>query len=215
MTDKPVFKATLPPANRKKRDLDRYATEIGHLAIKWNDLHETLVQILRTILPSKHELDRVVDAIWHSTHNDGAQRKMLRAAVGADRTIDKTIAAEITWLLNQIDNFLTDKRNNTFHTPFIAASSDNSGSSWCFIPNFFSCSPRAQRLEGKDLLSEFKWYRDYANALAIRAHEIVWAMTFREPLPDRPSLPHLGQRRTRKAKNQKSTGKPRKPRPQS
>ena len=214
MQDATVIKIRLPSEKRKKRDVDRYAVEIGRLAIQWNDLHELLSRILGIILPSKHYLDSVAAAIWHSTHNDSAQRKMLRAAVAADRTIDRSIASEILWLLNQVDNFLADKRNDAFHTPFIVAGSENA-KSWLLIPHIFTSSPRARKLKGKNLLNEFKWYTDYANALTTRANHIAWAMKTGKPLPDRPSLPHLGQRRTRKAKNQKSTRKPRKPRPQS
>jgi hypothetical protein len=205
----------LPSEKRRTRDINKYAKEIGSIAILWNQLHDDLANILGQLLPSPNPLDQLAQSIWYSTSSDYAQRQMLRAATLAHRGLDQDTKDKIVWLLNKIDNFLADKRNDAMHTPLITTGAQDS-KSWLLVANaFWTQSPRAKKMDGKDLLKEFRWYADYTSALATHAKAIERALIQSKPLPDKPALPNLGQRWTHRASNKKTPAKRRRPPPQS
>jgi hypothetical protein len=203
----------LPSEKRRTRDINKYAKEIGSIAILWNQLHDDLANILGQLLPSPNPLDQLAQSIWYSTSSDYSQRQMLRAATSAHRGLDKDTKEKIIWLLNKIDNFLADKRNDAMHAPLITTSAHDS-KSWLLIANaFWTQSPRAKKMDGKDLLKEFRWYADYTSALAMHAKAIERALIQSKPLPDKPALPNLGQRWIHRASNKKKPAKRHRPRP--
>jgi hypothetical protein len=197
----------LPSERTRTRDINKYAKEIGSIAILWNQLHDDLANILGCLLPSQNPLDYLAQSVWYSTNSDYAQRQMLRSATAAHSGLPTDTKTKIVWLLNKIDHFLADKRNDAMHTPFITAASHDS-TSWLLIANsVWTRSARAQKLHGKDLLSEFAWYADYTSALAMYAKAIERALIQSKPLPDKPFLPHLKPRSIRNSSSKKNTGK--------
>jgi hypothetical protein len=204
-----------PPERKRTRDINKYAKEIGSIAILWNQLHDDLANILGFLLPSKNPHDFIAQAMWYSTTSDHAQRKMLRAAISAHSGVEPEAKKKLTWLLDKVDNFLADKRNDAFHTPFITAVSDDTLSHLLIANHLFTQSPRAKKLRDKDLLKEFKWYANYTSALAMYAKQLERALIAGKPLPDKPDLPHLGQRWIGRAIRPKNTRKPRQPPPRS
>jgi hypothetical protein len=191
------------PRKRQKRDIDRYAVELGYLAINWNNLHEHLAQIFEASFPSTKKNDRLALAVWHSVNSDLAQRKMLRAIADRAQHLGVASKEEIIWLLNKADSF-ADRRNDAIHSPFIPA---NATTYWALVPDMMSFSPRARKLNNKDLLKEFKWYADSVRTLSAHAYRIARSLETAKPLPERPSLPILGQRRSISPKVRKSAGR--------
>jgi hypothetical protein len=93
----------------------------------------------------------------------------------------------IFWLLKQVDDALAGHRNDAIHSPL----SFMTGPFGTVLePSRFSGSPRAKGLTGKDLMSEFKWYRERADVLANYAAKIHAALRLPErPWPEIPALP--------------------------
>ena len=204
-----------PPERKRTQDIYKYAKEIGSITILWNQLHDNLANILGFLLPSQNPLDFIAQSMWYSTTSDHAQRKMLRAAIDAHSGIEPDAKTKLIWLLDKVDNFLADKRNDALHTPFITGLSEDSRSHLLLANHEFTQSPRAKKLRDKDLLKEFKWYANYASALAVYAKYLEQALIAGRPLPDKPDLPHLGQRWIGRAILPKSTRKSRRPEPRS
>ncbi|WP_206778798.1 hypothetical protein, partial [Salmonella enterica] len=67
-----IVKIHMPPEKRRTRDINKYAKEIGSIAILWNQLHDDLSNILGFLLPSQNPIDQIAQAIWYSTSNDYA-----------------------------------------------------------------------------------------------------------------------------------------------
>jgi len=188
---------------RLKRDVDKYAVEIGRLCLAWNEMHERLANILDIILPSKNELDRLSERIWHSQASDLSQRKMLSAAASKSRTLDHDVKIRIKWLVDSIDAF-ADKRNNAIHAPLLPS---NAETHWALAPEFGSSSKRARNLEGKDLLQEFRWYVKYVKELRKFTTRLHIALKSGRPMPEIPILPSRELSRTRGARTRKAPRK--------
>jgi hypothetical protein len=180
-----------------------YAVELGYLIYAWNRLHERLAALFFAV--GTFENREVAHAIWHSTPSDLAQRKMLRAAAETGLKKDCRAQKEIIWLLDQIDKSLSDKRNNALHTPFMMMVS-NLGIT--LDVDWTSLAPRTSKLRGKDLIKEFAWYQEYTDALSAYVQEIrVFLPRAPEAWPERPLLPHLGQKTSHTESTQKKKNK--------
>lgn len=128
---------------------------------------------------------------------------MLKAAVEAARRahlFDRPrVAEDILWLLQRVNEF-AERRNDVVHSPFSIINPPNE------VPYFdsmwFTGNPRATRLRNKDLLKEFKWYRNYAQTLADFAYAVFYARSSPyRPWPVRPLLPTQGQKKSRPTRN--------------
>jgi hypothetical protein len=170
-------------------------TELGSLVYSWNRLHETLSALFEAIV--KSETPQLPLAIWHSTDNDSAQRKMLRAATEAAIHLPGNVKDRIVWILNTIDDPLRFKRNDALHAPlaFITGVVNDAVTTWVHA-DVFSASPRAKALREKNLIKEFKEYAEMAIMLAEHSGHLLKAIG--DPtyaLPGKPSLPHAHRKR--------------------
>jgi hypothetical protein len=171
------------------------AAEIGFLLREWNWLHEKLGDLFCTIIADTHP--KVSRAIWYSVPNDRNQRGMLKAAASIAFSHDTPIFQEIDWLLEQT-RLTGTQRDDAAHSPYSVVI----GEPMEVIAYHFHGHPRAKNLKSKELLSEFKRYREktvilsrYATALEtyVSKHRLPgsqwvdWTQT--PPLPKQPSLP--------------------------
>jgi hypothetical protein len=174
--------------------MEPYVMALGKVAHAWNYLQEALGQLFCAV--TGLEEMNIGTAIWHSTTNDRAQREMLRAAVNA--TSHKRLTADLPkakedliWLLNQADK-VAEQRNNAIHAPM---SVSISGREIELTPAFYYGNPRAHKLMGRDILTEFAWYEHCADTLTLFAREARQAIgRASAPWPGRPQLPTLRPR---------------------
>jgi hypothetical protein len=167
-----------------------YGSELGNVVYSWNRLHEMLSSLFEAIV--KSETPQLPLAIWHSTDNDSAQRKMLRAATEVATNLPGNVKDRIVWILNTIDDPLRFKRNDALHAPlaFVTGVVNDVVTTWVHA-DVFSASPRAKALREKNLIKEFKEYAETAIMLAKHSEHLLKAIG--DPtyaLPGKPPLPH-------------------------
>jgi hypothetical protein len=189
-----------------KKKMIPYVMALGKVAHAWNYLQESLGQMFSTVTGLE---ERTGEAIWHSTANDRAQREMLRAAVRVSwdpkLTTELPKAKEdIKWLLDKA-NSVAEQRNNAIHAPMSVAIGQNEIE---LFPVVYHGNPRAHKLIGKDILTEFEWYEKSAETLTrfarhVRAAIIDSGVSW----PDRPQMPALQQKTTQKTPRRKSAEK--------
>ena len=101
-----ILKAIKPTPEKTVADafslLDSHAADIGHVALAWNHLHETLGELFVAILRSDRGM--VAFAAWQAVASDRSKRAMLISA--AQQRVDKhaKIAAEIKWACDQMNS---------------------------------------------------------------------------------------------------------------
>jgi hypothetical protein len=177
-----------------------YVAALGQLALAWNDLQESCAALFWTVMsPPPQEGDFVNYTpllVWHSVRSDRSQREMLRAAALNPQADWKRPSAreDIKWLLDQAAK-LEDARNDAVHSPlFIVDRSlyGLAGSGQPVAPAWWLSNPRAGKLSKRaDLLSEFRYCRDTALALADFAQAMDGALVNQPRLwPERPALPN-------------------------
>ena len=155
-----------------------------------------LGQLFVVVLDTDRELAL---SVWYSTDSDRTQRNMLQAATRAantNRWLNASDAkAEIHWLLKSADD-LAIKRNDAVHAP-ASLYSDSEGSEMGAA--WLNGHPRARNLQGKKLLTEFRWFELWAETLSRFSEEVQTALSFPEryPWPARPLLPTRGQKSSR------------------
>jgi hypothetical protein len=182
----------IPSPEVVRKHLDPYATEIGHIAISWNRLHENLALLFwHAIGPGGAPF-----AIWNTISSDRTQREILKAAVEAnafnDRPDSKRISQDVLWLLKQADK-LSDQRNDALHGP-ITTLTDTATGETRVAPQTFFGNRRAKKLDKKDLMNEFNWYRESIEALSRYAADLVRERPTSTAWPKRPQLPKLAQK---------------------
>ncbi|MEH2479095.1 hypothetical protein V1282_002452 [Nitrobacteraceae bacterium AZCC 2146] len=201
-----------PTADATKQIFQPYAIAMGELVYSWNHLQEDLAGLFWRL--SQIENGAIAFAIWHSTANDHAQRSMLRAVAEVALAEKTEVRAEVVWLLDKIDYSLRHKRNDAIHAP-LTLFTDQNGTT--VIPYDMTNNPRADSLEGKEILKELIWYRETAEVL----RGFCWQLSHSlhparpQPLPQRPTLPHLGPQTTSKGKPQAKRDKALQPRRRS
>ena len=188
-----------------------YAAEVGLLANAWNQLHANLCSIFVWLLTAKNP--HAAQAIWYSADSDVVQRRMLRALIGAEqiplphhykRLLTREQAADVIYILEEIDRTLRHKRNNAIHAPLVLLSGVHRGAvrSWAEA-HFDPQNPRAAPLRGKDLIEEFRAYTAELRRLSNYALQMWQALNPllapRQSWPERP--PSL------QAHNKKGTGR--------
>jgi hypothetical protein len=178
-----------------------YAAEIGFLLRDWNNLQDSLSALFVSLFPI--DQSGAISAAWHAVPNDRFQRAMLRASlkVTFDMPSDrrkfmqeqrehKFFKDEISWILERADT-LGRQRDDAAHVPVAMVISE----SLKFIAHIYSGNPISQKLRGKELLTEFKLYRNRAIVLRNYADRINLYMHRRKrgPLPERPQWPSSPQ----------------------
>jgi len=186
-----------------------YSTELGYLAIAWNELHYTLMSLF-AMLSWRPKNEASAKAVWYAVDSDFSQRKMLRAVIESHPTVPdgrelpEALAKEILWILNQIDESLRHKRNNALHAPLLAMCGvyDGAVRYWAEA-HLDPQNPRAKPLRGKDLIQEFRDYTEQADMLGVYAGHIFAFLSHRPvSWPKRPSSPqaHKKKKTTRRGK---------------
>lgn len=185
-----------------------YGKELGYLVFAWNRLHECLCHLFAVIV--KSDAKGLAEAVWHSTDSDAGQRNMLRAAVGKADHLSDEQRESILWILNEIDQWLRNSRNEALHAPleFIRGIKDDNLTLW-LEASVWSASARAKALRRKDLITEFKHCSETAVSLHDYAAKIGRALTDQrnEPWPQKPSLPRAGQKTTHKESSRQKPAK--------
>jgi hypothetical protein len=199
----------VPSQKQLERQFRPYAVQLGKLVFAWNRLHEKLSVLFWKVTGIQND---IAIAVWYSTDSDRAQRQMLRKAAEVAFAKDDKKREGVVWLLNQIDHALAGSRNDAIHAP-LAFFTDVFGTE---LKPSLSGSPRAKGLAGKDLMTEFKWYRECADVLANYTTNLYAALSAPQlrPWPDIPSLPQKGRTKSRKARFRRKLAKqlPRPPR---
>ncbi len=178
--------------------------EIGFLLREWNELQEALLSLFESLLKWSNE--NIARAIWHAITNDRMQRRMLLAAASAlynpgalsgkkpkpeDRknVLHGALWDEIDWIIDRADG-LGQRRDASAHSPFALLASQPIE----FVARTWRGHPLAETLRGKNLLAEFRLYRERASVLRRHASAIKQYVEAIEnsvfpPLPQRPPWP--------------------------
>ena len=185
-----------------------YAKQIGFLLREWNSLQDTLGKLFAIIC--NEEDHRMGLAIWHAIPNDRLQRKMLKQAASCKFNPDHTVFDggpkdpdattetmlyfnEINWIICSADN-LGPMRDASAHAP-LRGWYGSDPSPLIFVADHLFGNLNAAKLKGKDLLQEFRLYRERAMILNKHATDVFSAYSFRKegfstyPFPKRPTWP--------------------------
>jgi len=190
--------------------LTSYFLALGRVAHSWNQLHEELAKLF-CVTAALEESTGI--ALWHALRSDRSQRDLLNAALdaaGRDARWSTRFPAatdDIRWLLKQV-NALAERRNDAVHAPCSVITGELKQE---IAAISHSGNPRARNLRDKDIPAEFAWYEQTADVLRQHARELQAALaSARDPWPERPPLPTLGQRSDRPDQHRRaSTGLPR------
>ena len=191
---------------------DKYALELGRMVAEWNNLHDSLAYLFWQATGISDST--LSFAIWHSTPSDLSQRKMLRAVAMEKYAKDIEYRKDILWLIDKIDHQLASKRNDANHAPVVFR---HSSSGLSIAPLSGLGNPRADGLDGKEIVKEIIWYRKMASVLNEYAYDLYEALDRGKgrPLPPRPSIPTLNSRLQAKGKTPAGPRKAPSPPPQS
>jgi hypothetical protein len=170
-----------------------YATAIGQLVLAWNDLHEILVVLFWTL----RGFDSKTFDEWDAAKFDHKKRslisKWVKGVPAKSRMLAPDLYADLEWLIKQI-GCLAEWRNDSAHTPltiiqdmpFLKPKRFTVG----VAPNTTWGNLRAKQLFGKDLLADFRKYRNFASKLADFARTIERSLVDEHTTwPARPLLP--------------------------
>jgi len=180
---------------------EAYALALGQVAYTWNYLQDELGQLFVVVTGMD---DRTALSVWYSSDNDRVQRNMLKAAILAsnkDRWLPRfqTARDDMLWLVHQA-NALSDQRNNAIHAPTTMVTMHAGREMVASISAYINGHPRARRLWGKRLLTEFSWCAQTADTLSAFTRQATQALRNElMPWPDRPALPARGQKTYRQA----------------
>jgi hypothetical protein len=118
----------------------------------------------------------------------------------------KELVSGIASLVNEVQKF-SIRRNNAMHAP-INLLMDTSTFEFKLEPNYWYGNPNAKQLQGKDVLSEFRWYVAQTESLRNYAQSInTHLISGRLPLPSKPILPLLSQFQNQTPVRRKTTPK--------
>jgi hypothetical protein len=193
--------ASGPPRPATDKAFEPYAMEIGFLLREWNDLQKRLLSLFITLLrwPNKE----IACSIWYAIQNDRSQRRMLLGVASAlynpahpspeitkaqrdEYPFRVAFWDEIFWIIESTDK-LGKGRDAAAHSPVALLVNEPLE----FIARHYHRNPLAESLRGKQLLDEFKLYRNRASTLRKHAEAINEHIKFEKPLPlpRRPSWP--------------------------
>jgi hypothetical protein len=184
-----------------------HALAIGQLAIQWNLLHEAMGFLFLSLLKGGHSSQYSV--VWSSNTSDRSKREMLLAAADGmwidpdaqDERQRHGVAQGLVKKLVGAASALEDTRNNAIHAPLAVGANALRPDFGTVFPDVMLGNARAKRLLNKDLLSEFRWCRDYAYRLGVFALALSECLsTPDKPWPELPKPPSRGITKANKAK---------------
>jgi hypothetical protein len=134
-----------------------YALALGQLTLAWNDLHQSLAMLFCSVMGGGFVSPYL--SIWHALKSDRAQREILMAAMQAQflNGGSEQLHSEIVWICKRAD-VLEEERNNALHSPLWGADY-RGGAPLKVVPVVGLGHVRANKLLGKNLLTEFRWCR--------------------------------------------------------
>lgn len=170
-----------------------YVIAIGESTLSWNELHESLMHVFFGVA---HGIGIYMSGeIWNSLANDRAKREILKAAAACFK--NNQAALDIKWILDRCQE-LEDDRNTAIHAP-LWTRYDNDAGTFEIRPASEHGNRRAGRLQGKNILKEYRRLRDTAHllskfcmAVAAMLFEAEVGFAEQSPWPDRPRLPDRG-----------------------
>jgi hypothetical protein len=199
MVVEPTVTTLISPLDAKgavRKQLAPYLIELGLVVVSWNELHDELGQ-LYYLVKGGPSLGHALE-IWHWEKSDRNQRQRIRSELpGAlsdllrvkqeGKEWIRRACEEIEWVLDRADSW-ADQRNNAIHSPLIGELEANK---WKLTQPYFFGHPRAKKLTGKELLSQFKWYWRTFRVLTAYTQHVRLALSIQPPIswPQRPSLP--------------------------
>lgn len=198
----------------RNKEFRPYVTAAGQASLQWNILHEAMGLLFANVMGTGY-LNQV-GAVWSSAPSDRAKRNMLKAAVHARQAmIGPGVPAREALTAKRIDELvglaeaLEIKRNDVVHAPLTKGLNALTPTYGKVFPDTLLGNVRAKPLEGKDLLKEFRYCRDYARILAQFAKDIDRAMTSGVlPLPDKPLPPRRDGKKTERRRHRPSRARP-------
>lgn len=163
-----------------------YALAIGEAMLSWNDLHEELGMLFWTV--SGGGFGNLPLGIWHSITNDRAKRNILMAAARAslNQSVEREKKAfeEVKWIFDKVGELAGD-RNAATHAPLSSTLTTSD-----VFPQAGFGNRLAQKLDGRDVLAEYRRLRDTAIRLRDYCGRLGDAIArARATLPARPKLP--------------------------
>jgi len=173
--------------------LDPYFLALGRVAHSWNHLHEELGKVFCAL--TRVDLESGM-AIWHALKSDRSQRDILVGALiqkAEDEDWVERHPGAKEGLLDLISetNKLAERRNTAVHAPCNIVIAEGE---FQIIPITFFRNDKAKKLVGKDILKEFRWYEQFADALREHATDCRRALDLTNGTwPKKPLMPTLGQ----------------------
>lgn len=164
-----------------------YIMAVGRVAHSWNYLQERFGRLFAQVIGGD---SRIAMAVWYSIDSDRGQRKMLRSAlsvkdihVSINRKEDDI--GDIIWAIKEADN-ASDRRNDAIHGP-CSLIIESGGIS--VFPSYFYGNPRAKKLLGTDVISEFVWCEATADVLSKFLVGMISSIEHNTEWPHRPRIP--------------------------
>ncbi len=187
--------------------IDAHALQIGRINILWNNLHERFCDLfygvsgLGVLTDTKYL--NAAHIIWREFRSDRAAREMLRLLVPVVLSERPKACANIDWVLKQTGK-LSDDRDAAAHVPL--SLTIESSSSLKAKPDWSRNNRQAKKLSGKDFENWLQGLHqtlvelsNYTDRLLIRLVDENEHSSW----PERPLLPHLGQKETPKKSHPK------------
>jgi hypothetical protein len=151
-----------------------YALAIGEATLSWNDLHVELGMLFVTVSGGGY-VNEFFER-WNSIRSDAQKCKLLLETAEASLNLtserDQKAFAEVTWLLDSV-NVLADDRNTVTHAPLTSTPTAS-----IVFANAWPGDRFAQKLEGYDVLAEYRRLRDTAILLRDYAGRLAGASLF-------------------------------------
>jgi hypothetical protein len=198
------------------RKFQPHALAIGQAILASNYLHEMLGEIFFS--SATFSFGRAQD-VWYSAHFDRPRREMLRAMIvnydGLTATPEYIARRdhhlqEIAWVLAETEK-LEEARNNIVHSPLVfldALFAEVLERPQGVTPHDLQGNPRATKLSGKDLLIEFRWFRETCMTLGLYARSLSRVSgAGNAPLPNRPKPPTREHQKNRQGQRHRLRAK--------
>jgi len=186
------------------------ALALGQLTLAWNDLQLTFSALFCGVMGGK-DLGLFL-GVWGCIKSDRHQRDALLEATRLYKPLDEfdrratTFYEEIKWVVDNA-NRLEDTRNDVLHSPLWGVRAENK-----IVVNPLATlgNKRARKLRDKNLLEEFRHFRDTASVLRNYGSHLEMVLSCGTPWRGRPKLPtlELTKKRSRRRPERKEERPP-------
>ena len=182
-----------------------YVSALGQMVLSWNSLQEILGITFVAVMNCGN--DEKSHATWHAISSDRMQREVLIATVNVSEFLEvfPSLQEDIRWLCDNAKK-LEDFRNDALHSPFWLGAKGKAE----FMSLTIFGHIRAKKLDGKNMLKDFKWCRDTSVVLSDFAWQIARCVPGPNnvPWPERPKLLTRGATNSPKSHSPTAPTKP-------